>query len=277
MIIPHLWSLRRPGIFLPVFFLSLFLGRLNGQLAGQEASEAALGGTFVSQSGHSCAIQNQAGLAWVEDHSLSLNHCRPYLELGISSFGLQVNTEKGALGAFLSSYGIPGLRQSSFWASYGMTLSSVISMGLGMHFWAYSLPEKMIHHPGISLALGLQAKINKQWILGIHILHPRVWVNPESGQSGLAMTLSAGFSYSFFKTATVHSELHISPGKRIQWASGMEWTIRRSMVFMLGIHNQPLTWSLGLIVHHKSCELQMAIQYVTDTGSIPSTSIHYAW
>jgi hypothetical protein len=277
MVFPLLWMIKGPGFLLPVFFLSLFLGRLNGQIAGQEASVSALGGAFVSRSGYSCAIQNQAGLAWVDDHSVSLNHSRPYLELGISSIGLQVNTEKGALGTFFSSYGIPGLRQSSFWVSYGMTLTSVLSVGLGMHFWTYSLPEKMIHHPGISLALGLQARINDQWILGVHVLHPRVWENTVNDLSSLAMTISVGCSYSFFKTATVYSELHMAPGKRIQWASGIQWTIRRAIGFMLGIHNQPFTWSAGLTLVHKRCEMQIAFQYVTDTGTIPSTSIHYAW
>ncbi len=277
MVFPQLWMIKGPGFLLPVFFLSLFLGRLNGQIAGQEASVAALGGAFVSRSGYSSAIQNQAGLAWVDDHSVSLNHSRPYLELGISSIGLQVNTEKGALGTFFSSYGIPGLRQSSFWVSYGMTLTSVLSVGLGMHFWTYSLPEKMIHHPGISLALGLQARINDQWILGVHVLHPRVWENTVNDLSNLAMTISAGCSYSFFKTATIYAELHMAPGKRIQWASGIEWTIRRAIGFMLGIHSQPFTWSAGFTLVHKNYEMQIAFQYVTDTGTIPSTSIHYAW
>ena len=47
MIFPQQWRIKGPGFLLPVFFLSLFLGRLNGQIAGQEASVAALGGAFV--------------------------------------------------------------------------------------------------------------------------------------------------------------------------------------------------------------------------------------
>jgi hypothetical protein len=158
-----------------------------------------------------------------------------------------------------------------------MTLTSVLSAGVGIHFWTYSLPEKRIHHPGIGLALGLQARMNDQWILGVHVLHPRAWNDTSNGLPSLAMILSVGCSYSFFRTATMYSDLHMEPGKRIQWGSGIEWTLRNAIGLMLGIHNYPLTWSAGLTLLHQRCELQIAFQYVTDAGIIPSTSIYYAW
>ena len=277
MICPQLWSLKRPGFFLPVFFLSLFVRTVTGQFTGQEASVAAMGGTFIARSGYSCAIQNQAGLGWVKEHSVSLYHSRPFMELGISSVGLQVSTEKGAWGTCFSSYGIPGLRQSSLWVSYGMAITPVLSAGIGMHFWTFSLPEKKLYDPGSSLALGLQARINEQWVLGAHILHPADWNDTASDHPDFTMTISAGCSYSFFKTAIFYSELYMAPEKRIQWANGIEWNLRNSIRFMLGIHNQPFTWSAGISVIRKRYELQITFQYVTDTGTIPNTSIHYAW
>jgi hypothetical protein len=277
MISPLWWNLKRPGFLLPVFFLSLFSGRVTGQYSGQEASVAAMGGAFVARSGHSSVIQNQAGLAWIKDHSVSLNHSLPFMQLGISSLGLQLSTDKGGLGTFFSTYGIPGLRQSSLWISHGMSISKVLSVGLGMHVWTSSIPEKRVYHPGISLSLGLQARINKQWMVGAHVKYPAGWDDGAIGLPNHAMTISLGCSFSFFETATAYADLHMAPGTRIQWANGIEWTLRKTMRLMCGIHNQPFTWSAGISVVHKRCELQVAFQYVNYTGTIPSTSLHYAW
>ena len=277
MISPHWWNLKRPGCFLPVFFLSFFAGIASGQVPVQEASVAATGGAFVARSGYSCALRNQAGLGWVKEHSVSLNHSLPFIELGISSVSLQANTEKGALGTIFSTYGIPGLRHSSLWLSYGMAISSRLSAGLGMHFWTFSTPEKKFFHPGISFGLGLQVKINEHWICGVHLLNPASWSDTSSDLPNRKMILSIGCSYSFFRTATIFLDLRMAPENRIQWANGIEWSLRKTICFMIGIHNQPYTWSGGFSVEYKQYEIQIALQYLTDTGTIPYASFHYGW
>ncbi|MEN8203632.1 MAG: hypothetical protein ABFS28_13630 [Bacteroidota bacterium] len=268
MISPQTWMLKRPGIMLPVFFLSLFPVFITGQSVAQESSRAALGGTFVTGSGFMSACQNQAGLGWIEHHSLSLQHSRPFMELGVSVLAAQIKDPKGAWGTVFSTFGITGLRQSSVWLSYGMRLSPSLSAGLGMHFHTFSIPEKSFFHSGLDLALGLQTRISEHWVLGVHM------ATESSRQS---MCISAGCAYSFFNTATCYSELHIKPGQGIQLANGLEWSLRKQFSLMLGISNLPLTWSAGVAVLRQNWVMHLAFQYVTENGSIPHSSLHYVW
>jgi len=262
MIFPHKWMLKRPGYILPVFFLSLCTVYVTGQISVLETTAAALGGVYVTRSGFMSASHNQAGLGWIDDHSISLQHCSPFMKLGISSIAAQVKVQKGALGASISTFGITGLRQSSLWLSFGMKLSPDISAGLGMHFQTYSIPEKSFYHPGLGLALGIQGRINEHWVVGAHIQK---------------MIISAGCSYSFFNTATWYSELHCRPGHPIQFGNGLEWKLHKILRLMIGINNQPFTWSAGLALDHHKWRVDLAFQYVTDTGIIPYTSFHHVW
>jgi hypothetical protein len=268
MISPQLWKLKRPGILLPVFFLSLFPGSGAGQTPIPGSAVAALGRTFVSRSGYMAACQNQAGLGWAEVHSLSLQHSRPFMELGISVVAARLKLEQGALGLTFSSYGITGLRQSSMWISYGMKLSPQLSAGLGMQVQSSSIPEKSFYHPGLDLALGIQIKIPDRWVLGAHVAS-------ESFRQG--MCISPGCAYTFFNTATLYLEFHIRPGQRIQLSHGLEWAIGDRISLMTGISNLPATWSGGLSVQHSKWAIHLAFQYISESGSIPNSSLHYAW
>jgi len=91
MISPPGWMLKRPGILIPVFFLSLVYGPVIGQVQWPGTAAAALGNSYVCRQGYMCTIQNQAGLGFIEQSSISIQHGRPYLlkELGISSISGQ--------------------------------------------------------------------------------------------------------------------------------------------------------------------------------------------
>jgi hypothetical protein len=260
--------LKRPGKLLPVFFLSLFPVAVKGQYMVPESTTAALGGTFVTRSSFMVASQNQAGLGWAEHHSLGIQHSRPFMELGISALAARAKTRKGSLGSVLSSCGIRGLRHTSLWISYGMKLSPQLSAGLGMQVQSFSIPGQAFYHPELDLALGIQLRISDHWGLGTHI---------SSENSRQDLCISAGCAYSFFQSATLYAECHIRTGQRIQFSQGLEWAIPNRLSLMLGISNLPLTWSAGLLVLHKQWGIHLAFQYVAESGSIPYTSLHYAW
>lgn len=268
MISPPRWMLKRPGILLPVFFLSLIPATGIGQYVVPESETAALGRTFVSRSGYLTAGHNQAGLGWTEFHSLSLQHSRPFMELGISVLAARVKTRNGALGMVVSTYGIKGLRQSSVWISYGMRLSPKLCAGLGMQVRNFSIPEKNFYQPGLDLALGIQLKLSEAWMLGAHV---------ASESFRQRMCISAGCAYSFFNTATVYSEFHVRSEQHIQLSHGLEWAFQNSLSLMMGISNLPLCWSAGLAVQHNKWVIHLAFQYLTESGSIPYSSLHYAW
>ena len=158
-----------------------------------------------------------------------------------------------------------------------MKLHSGVSAGLGIHLWTWSIPEKILHQPGVSFALGIQARINKQWMIGAHVLHPASWSASNTETQKQAMLISVGISYIFFHTATCYSEIHVRSEGHIQLSNGIEWSLNKSTMLMIGMHNGPFTCTAGISVHQSRWILHLAFQCVRDTGTIPYTSLHYAW
>ena len=279
MISPPGWMLKRPGILIPVFFLSLLHANVASQVQWPGTASAALGGSFVCLQGYMCTSQNQAGLGFIEQSSVSLQHGRPYLlkELGISSFSGQFSTGKGALGIALSTQGLSGFRQSSLWLSYGLRLNPDISAGMGIHLWNSSIREQLIYAPGISFALGLQVRIQEQWILGARLFHPTAWSSQSKQSKEQHMAIEAGFSYSFFRVARLYSELHIKPGASLILCNGIEWSLNQHTHLRTGICSQPFTFSWGIALRFTKWVAEFSFQYRTDTGLSPLTSLTHAW
>jgi len=279
MICPRRWMLKRPGWMIPVFFLLFVHAPLNSQDLWQEASTAALGGAFVSRAGDACAGLNQAGLGWREHHSLGLYHSRPYLlkELGQSSLSGEFLAGGGALGVLLSTLGISGLRQTSFWLSYGMKLSPDISAGVGIHLWNSSLPEQLFYVSGMGLALGIQARILPHWTIGAHVLHPASWSSLTLPNALPGMMLSAGFSYAFLESATLFSEIRAFHKLGIILVEGLEWHLNTRVSMRMGYSNKPTTFAWGISLLFRPWKIQFAFQYLSQSGMIPHTSLVHAW
>ena len=279
MISPPGWMLKRPGILIQVFFLSLVHTTAVSQVQWPGTASAALGGAYTCTQEFMCSSQNQAGLGFIEQSSLSIQHSMPYLikELGISSLSGQFISGKGALGLALSTQGLSGFRQSSLWLSYGFKLHSDISAGLGIHLWNSTIAEQLIYAPGISFALGLQVRIREQWKLGARLFHPAVW-SSQSDQSGeQLMAIEAGFSYSFFKVAWLYSELHIRPGASLIISNGIEWILNQQIRLRTGICSRPFTYTWGISLRFTKWIADFSFQFRTDTGLSPLTSLTYAW
>lgn len=276
MIFPQKWNLRRPGILLPVFFLSLI--PVNGQISWQEASVTSLGNTFVTRTGYCLARHNQAGLGWIDRNTVSLQHSRPFTlnELGISTLSAQILAGGGAFGTTLSSVGIAGLRQTSAWISYGMKLQQRITVGLGLHFWNSSIPDQMFFNPGFSFALGIRAKINDQFVLGAHVLHPLGWYADSPGPVNDGMVISMGCSYTFFQIISYYFDLQLIPEYQIQSCHGIQLKFKERAEMLLGMHNKPFSISGGVAVNFPKWTLYIAYEYIIDSGYMPSSSFTYA-
>ena len=279
MISPPGLMLKRPGILIPVFFLSLLHLQATCQWPWPETGSAALGGCYITGHGFSCAGQNQAGLGFIERSSFTMQHCRPYLlkEIGISTLSAQLKAGTGALGVSVASRGIKGFRQTSMWFSYGMKLYPGISAGVGIHLWNSAIPEQIIYAPGISFALGLQIRINDHWILGGGLFHPAGWYSQSAFSIQQSMAIETGFSYTFLHSGHLYSEFNLQPGKGIILCNGLDWTTHQHTIFRTGFSTRPYAFSWGISREFRGWVMEFSFQYRIDSGVAPLTSITYAW
>ena len=279
MISPRGLTVKRPGILIPVFFLSLFQATVTCQVHWEGTASAAMGGSSVCNHGYWCTNQNQAGLGRIEHSSVSLQHCRPYLlkELGCSAFSSQFHVGTGALGIALATQGLKGLRQSSLWLSCGLQLHSEITAGIGIHLWNTGIAEQFIHGPGISFALGLQVRISEQWEMGLRLLHPAEWTSHPATPTNHEMSIETGFSYLFFKTSHLYAEVHIKPETGIILCSGMEWKLNSRINLRTGCCSRPFTFSWGISLKFTRWVTEFSFQYRTDSGISPQSALTHEW
>ena len=279
MIFPRKWILKRPGIVIPVFFLFLVQVKCPGQVYWQEAASAALGGCFVTRQGYSCANQNPAGLAFIEQSTISLQHSRPYWinELGTSAISAQFLMGTGAFGFSLAAQGLRGFTKSSLWLSYGLRLHPGVSAGVGLHFWNSALFEKLVYAPGCSFAIGLQITMNEQWKLGARLFHPAGWSSCPKRPFQNQMALASGFAFSFLQTGILYAELNAEPETGIVLCGGLEWSFSRHTVLRTGICHKPLGFSWGLSLIFTRWVAELSFLYRPDTGLSPHTSLTHVW
>jgi hypothetical protein len=276
---PLWWNSKRPGLLIPVFFLLGFQAIMAAQDIWPEASTAALGGAFVTSAGYSCAGLNQAGLGAIEQHSITLQHSRPYLlrELDESSLSGQFHMGNGALGMVFSSRGIKGLRQSSLWFSYGMRLHPAATAGVGFQVWNTSLAEQLFYASGMGLAVGVRINVREQWMAGTHVHYPVFRSLPALAYAQQGSRIAAGLSYTFLKVGTLYAEIHIHAEHGIILLAGLEWTLNQRLCLKAGYADKPFTLSWGMAWIHPRWSVQFAFQYRMSSGSVPLASLSHAW
>ena len=277
MILPRKWIILRPGFLIPVFFLSFC--QLSGQIHWLDAESLALGRCYSSCKGTASPGINQAGLGWIDQNSCSLHHLQPFLTtgLGMTALTAQLSMKRGGLGIRTSTMGITGMRQSSSWISYGLTLHSRIAAGVGILVRHTGVSEEPVSHLEAGFALGLQFRIENNLILGAHITHPAAWQNHQPLVDNNLLMITSGLSYSFFKTTHYFTEFQLSAGKPVRWCHGLAVKLTDSMRMLAGMHNHPWSFSAGVSLEYRSWFIVLSGAYCLDTGTTPSTSLSYVW
>ena len=274
---PCRWKIRRPGVLIPVFFLSCLSA--GGQFHGGEAIVAATGNSYTSRIGFSAASMNQAGLGWVRRTSVSMHHQMPFVtgEVSVSSLAVQFPVSRGAFGVSLSGYGIRGLRYNTAWIAYGTELHPDVSAGAGIHFRAASIPGEVFYRLGAGCAMGFQFRIGDEVMAGAHVMLPACWSSGQGRRGTGDMTIAAGISRTFFQSATLHAEVHIRSGETIRAGAGLEAMIAECVRLCAGFRHSPLSLACGAEVRLRSWTVQIAGEYVLDTGNTPYATLAYTF
>lgn len=274
---PQMRMIKRPGIWIPVFFLCFVPGA--GQSPWKGLPFPAHGGSLAASGGYGSVVQNQAGLGWAMDHSLTILHTRPYLlrELGISSICGQFQTGRGGVGVSFSTLGIPGFRYSEGWVSCGLQIHEVLCAGLGIHFWNTGTAERILHHPGISFALGVQAHASDRLALGAHVFHPAGWP-PGPSQTGTGeMMVTAGGAWTLYGDISLYGDLQFTPDGLPVLHHGVALEMDGRILIFNSYIYRPFSISGGIRFILGPLTIHAAFSYRLDAGSTPFSSITYAW
>lgn len=269
-------AIIRPGIFIPVFFLSFF-HNIAGQPFFPGARSMSLGKIRSVSTSPERNPQNPALPGYTKNNSFTAGHARPFViqELGITSLEGIIKVEPGAFQFRTGSFGLKGYRIFSSELGFGMPLSEKISAGVSFHYsniftsesWNYlwSLSPGAGIHYQISSATSLALLLNNPFSPGNHARHGPL----------LPSALSIGVSHEIYLHTTLLAEItHTTPGL-LQIKTGLEYRLGGSILLRTGYHSEPHTLSFGTGLKLGNLLIDLAFCWSATPGFTPAITLTY--
>ena len=269
-------AIIRPGIIIPVFFLSFF-HNLAGQSFFPGARSISLGKICSVSTSTEHTLQNPALPGSAKTNSFTAGHARPFViqELGISSLEGIIKASPGAFQFKTGSFGLKGYRIFSSEIGFGMPLSEKISAGISFQYnniftsdsWNYlwSLSPGAAIHYQISSATSLALLLNNPFSPGNYPRHGPL----------LPSALSIGVSHEIYLHTTLLAEItHTTPGL-LQVKAGLEYRPSGSVLLRTGYHSEPHTLSFGTGLVLGNLLIDLAFCWSATPGFTPAITLTY--
>jgi hypothetical protein len=272
---PHMWAKWRPGIIIPVFFLSLFMTNY-GQASYPDARSIALGNICSVPGTNPFPTANPATLAGISELAFGAGHASPFLikEIGISSIESILPVIPGTFHLQISNYGLKGYSNFSWEAAYGMVLGEKLSAGVSFLYYNTATKGEWNYLWTLGIGGGIIYKLSENSILGLHILNPFTVGNYSDFGPLFPACLSLGLSHGIYEDTKIFAELSQSTNG-FQGKFGLEYLIKPELTLRAGYHTSPHSISFGSGYRHKKFSIDMAFSWSMVPGFSPAVQIHY--
>ncbi len=268
------WALRRPGIIVPVFFLSLFR-MAPAQDGCPGAWSLALGGINSLEEHAQHVSRNPALPGSAEGHLFAAGHARPFLlkEIGITSLEGVHPAFPGTLKWRISNHGLKGFRQFESALGFGMVLSENLSAGVSFHYYNTVTREQVNYLWTLGPGAGIHYRISPRTAMAVMIMNPLSTGNHARYGPGFPAELSMGISRMVYENATLLSELTLrSPGLMLI-RTGLSWCVSPGVIIRSGYHAQPHTFSFGAGIRSGQLLIDLSFAWSAVPGVTPASMI----
>lgn len=270
------WANQRPGIFLPVFFLSFFLG---------SAAQVPCDGAYGLARGNVCTIGtdgeytlfNPALLAGHRSPVYSAGHSRPFAirELGVSRLSSILPSGPGTFRLGITDYGISGYRELSVELAYGMQLAENLFAGISFRYYNTVITGDWNYLWTVGWGAGLRYDFSTTTRAGIVLLNP-VTVGNHSGYGPLfPAMIAAGLSHVIYENTTLLVECSYRSSAPAQLNLGLEHVVSGWITMAIGFHSSPATYALGTGFQRDEFGVHLATAWSALPGLHPA--IMFTW
>lgn len=241
------------------------------------AKTAAIGGAATTHQYVFSAIDNQAGLAGLNNFSVGINTKNSYLVEGLYSLSAAVGlpTKSGTFGAGLQYKGYEGFTALKANIAYGRKLFENLNIGASVNAYQLSI-SNYGSTTVVNAQIGLQAKLSQQLLLGANINNPIKISLSEDGQSVLPTTITAGLRYQPSTKTAVYVEGEKNLTEAAIFKGGLSYEIANSFELMIGATSGVDAFTAGLSWQIKSLQIAFAGNYHTVLGFSPTLSLSFA-
>jgi hypothetical protein len=263
-----------------LFFLAFAfsLQAQNGLPQSAGARGASMGNASVCFDDINAAFSNQAGLAFLEDISLSAYGERRFMAEGMNSylFAAALPYDKiGTFGLSINYFGFSDYNEQKIGLNYARKLAKNFSMGVQLDYLGTSIPNYGTAH-SVTVEIGILAKLNDKVRLGAHAYNP---VNSKVGTlDRLPTVFSLGMTYEpskkVFLSAQLDKDIYNHP---FVGRFGLEYKPIDVLYIRAGVSAAALAQaSFGLGLNLQQLKIDFATSYHQVLGFTPALSIIYS-
>ncbi len=268
------WALKRPGIIIPVFFLSLFR-MTTGQEVCPGAGSLALGGISSLEEHVQQVSRNPALPGSAKGHLLAAGHVRPYLlkEIGITTIEGVHPAFPGTVQWKISNYGLKGFRQFESGLGFGMLLRENLSAGISFHYYNTVTKEQFNYLWTFGPGAGIHYRITSRTALAVLVKNPFSTGNHAHYGPGFPAEITMGISRVIYENTTLFSEMTLlSPGLLLM-RTGLSCMIPSGVTIRAGYHAHPHTFSFGAGIRSNQLLIDLSFAWSAVPGITPATMI----
>jgi hypothetical protein len=270
------WAKWRPGIIIPVFFLSQILP-LHAQVYYPDARSIALGNIHSVSGIRDLPMGNPASLGTVKNIFFGAGHISPFLigEIGISSLESVLPVNPGTFHIRITNYGLKGYRNFSWKAGYGMVLGEKLSGGVSFQYYNTMSNGEWNYLWAVGIEAGIIYQFSENTTIGLHILNPfTIGTYPDYGPL-FPSELTAGISQIIYENIRLLAELSQFTSGNTQYKMGLEYMIGSALVLRSAYHSSPHSLSFGTGYRFGKFLVHTAFSWSVIPGFTPAIQIQY--
>lgn len=252
---------------------ALFAGIFEG---GKGGRSAALGNASVTLADFWSVLNNQAGLASINNLSIGLYVENKFLlsSLSYKAVGILIPVTPGTIGITVIRFGDALFNETSIGISYGRQLSDQFSIGLQLFHYAVSQGRELGNAGKLSFQGGFIYKVDVKLRLGFHIFNPALF-KKDASMIELATIIRFGIDYQLSNNLLGIIEFTGNSKSGNGLKAGFEYLSSEKIAIRLGYVSQlqKITFGVGFKLKKLSLDFSSSIHSIL--GYSPQISILY--
>jgi hypothetical protein len=265
-------------IFVILCSMVFLSASLKAQNSGHGAVSYAMGGVFVTNTDFWSSVNNQAGLAWIEQPTLGIGYNNEFMisELATKYAGFAMPLKgMGAFGLNVSQFGFKLLNQTKVGVGYGMKFTENFSGGIQLDYFHLKLGDIYGSTGTFTFEAGVMYNLNNQWRLGAHLFNPLMAKLADFNDERMTTMLSAGVSFLASEQVQFAAEIEKAIENKPSMKIGIDYSILDFLKVRIGAASNPTRLSFGFGLVFDQFLLDFAGSYHERLGFSPSTGIVY--
>jgi hypothetical protein len=239
--------------------------RISAQSANNpvNARSAAMAGTGAAVPGTWSGLQNQAGLAFVRDLSLSI-HCENHFmipENSIKALMVDIPVTKGTIGLSYSLFGYTKYFESRAGLSFGKTFGDRLSAGIQLNYLMTRQSADYGNMHAVVPEGGILVRPLDKLTIGFHLFNPARQHFPQDQDQVIPSVMQIGIGYRIIEQVLLCAETEKATLEKQVLKAGFEYEMIRNLNLRFGVSSAEISRfaiGLGYTFHHFTLDFALS-------------------